>query len=256
MLFSVQRDRKCVQEPGSSGACLNLLILRVSFSIAFVFTFIGLGAVPALASDHLHTLNVTDHKLTSGTVIPVSNLIDVPDVAPVSPTDSLQTEGANLAGSGDMISEAINSYLTGNAIMTGGADSNLDNVRAERIIEITDSPGGGGFELDGAHYDGVTFTVSEASFPALTYVAGHAGSETVSARISDGAAWGEASVVNIVTSAGVEGVVVDLIKGEVFLPSQGWMTANAFFEYYYANGDVFSDVGYAQPLEALREFVQ
>lgn len=123
-------------------------------------------------------------------------------------------------------------------------------------IEITDASGGGVFGLDGGQFDGVTFTVPAAAFSALTFTAGSPGSESITARASDGAAWSEAVTVRVTTSAGAEGVIVDVTKGEVFLPGQGWLAANAFFEFYYANAEVFSDAGYAQPLEALRDFVK
>lgn len=123
-------------------------------------------------------------------------------------------------------------------------------------IEITDASGGGIFGLDGVQYDGVTFTVPAASFSSLTFTAGSPGSESIVARASDGAEWSAAATVSVTTSTGVEGVIVDLTKGEVFVPDQGWLAAKEFFEFYYANTNVFSDVGYAQPLEALRDFVK
>ncbi len=123
-------------------------------------------------------------------------------------------------------------------------------------IEITDVSGGGVFGLDGGQFEGITFSVPASSFSALTFTAGSPGSESIVVRAFDGAGWSAAATVNVTTSAGVEGVIVDTTKGEVFLPDQGWLTANVFFEFYYANMNVFSDVGYAQPLEALRDFVK
>lgn len=154
---------------------------------------------------------------------------------------------------------AVGPTITAGTIMPAGALFTVGDAggsAATSEIEITDPAGGGAFSLNGAQYDGVTFTVPVASLADLVFTAGGAGTETITARVTDGAGWSAPAQAAVTTTAGSPGVVVDLVAGRVFIPGQGWLSATNFMEYYYANAAQFADPGYVEGLGGLRAFVQ